>query len=113
MKIEEILSTHEKKRLQTFLEDAVMKEAVKKVLLATIYSYGVLTPDVESDYTRNFFLSLLVDSQGREMAGNNEELGQRFRAAVEGIKMLDTGFAQLERLKDVGTIEITKLNKAR
>lgn len=112
MEIKDILNEAEIKRLQKFLEDDLMKQAVKKILLRSIYQ-GTLEPGQGPDSMRNFFLHLLITPQGQEYALSNEELGAKFRARVEGIALLEDGFTQLEKLKETVKIEFDDKNQAR
>jgi hypothetical protein len=113
MKIENILNEEEKTRLQKFLDDPVMKEAVKKILLAGIYTNGTLQPGVESDFAKNWAFGLLINERGEELSQTNDQLGQRLRAAIEGVKFLETGFIQLEKFKIINIDVSGKENQAR
>jgi hypothetical protein len=113
MKIEEILTDYEKKEIQKFLQNKPMANAVKKVLLAEIYSAGTLNQDEIYDYRRNFVLSLVMDEQGRRYDQDNSRLGERVRACIEGIAFLDGGFKKLETFNIQEVEEKTEENPAR
>jgi len=98
MKIENLLTELEKNKLALFSEDKVMFDAVKKVLLAGIYSNGTIKKGEELDTNVNFALSLLLTPNGQEVHQDNELLGARLRASVEGLRFLEVGFKTLESL---------------
>jgi hypothetical protein len=89
------LNDQEKARVMSFVGDPHMMSAVKKVFLHGIYSQGVLQPGAKIE-TRNFVYSLF--SKGKENL-NNEQVGERLRAMVEGLGFLNSGFDELEKLK--------------
>jgi hypothetical protein len=105
-KIEDILNDKEKKQIQNFLANTNMKEAVKKILLASIYSNGTIKPGEDPDYLRNHFLGLLLEPRtGQEYNLTNEQLGAKFRARIEAVILLDDGFKQLDKFEIIN-IEI-------
>jgi hypothetical protein len=108
-KVENILSDVEKLRLQDFLNDQILVEAVRKVLLFGIYYNGTLKSGQEADSQMNFALGLVAAKADI----SNEELGADLRACAEGIRMVETGFKQLEKFKEIKNDKPEEKNPAR
>ena len=109
MKLDDILTKPEKEAITKFLDDKPLYNGVKKVLLQAIYSQGIIPQKGEFDPNFNFALSLLFDlQQNLEYKVTNEELGEKLRASIAGIRFLQTGFKDLESLgaKEEPAIEI-------
>lgn len=87
------LSDIEHERIVSFYNDAVMREAVRKVILAGVYNNGVLKPGEPADPTKNFALSLAF-AKGDY---SNEDLGADLRAVAEGIRAVEQGFNELSK----------------
>lgn len=104
-----ILSDLEKKKVQQFYDDDVMREAVKKVLLVGIYDNGSLKKGQHADPRRNFILSLANPEESLP----DDILGQRVRAAWEGVNALESGFSVLADFKEPVTPKDGKENNAR
>jgi len=100
MKIDDALNDREKKEIQKFIKNEVQMEAVKKVFLYGVYQSGTLKPGEKADTNINFALNLIVDPQGNRYHINNEEAGQKLRAAVDGIMFIEDGFQQLKAFED-------------
>ncbi len=105
--IDKILNDQEKVKVGLFVEDTVMFEAVKKVLLAGIYYNGVLKPGVNSDPLQNYALSLASNP-----GISNEILGQDLRATSEGIMFLENGLKKLKDYKPAVISPIQQENPA-
>ena len=84
------LSDIEAEKLIQFNTDPIMREAVRKILLAGVYLNGVLEPGKPGMPKRNFALALAF----RE-GMTNEMLGQDLRAAAEGIRTIETAFDKI------------------
>jgi len=80
-------------KIEAFNADAVMVQAVKKVLLQHVYSQGVITKGQDHNPLKNRALVLV----GGDI--NNEELGAQLRSLWEGVNALETGFSELETIK--------------
>lgn len=74
-----------------------MYEAVKKVLLQSIYSHGTLKEGTPADPLKNRAFHLV------QLATQNpipdEQLGAHLRGIWEGVNALEGGFAELETYK--------------
>lgn len=93
-----ILSDQEKDKLQAFLEDKTMSEAVRKVLLAGIYYNGTLEAGKVPEPNVNFILSwpFMIDLQNADVS--DASIGQDVRASVRGIRLVEMGFAHMAKL---------------
>lgn len=92
----EYLSDTEKSKIETFIADTVMVEAVRKVLLAAIYENGTLRANVPADPTRNAALGLAALSNKGVVS--NQELGEDIRGLWQGINLLENGFNKLTKI---------------
>ena len=93
----EILNDVEKAAVQKFVEFETMREAVKKVLLAALYSNGTLKPGQAADPLTNKALTIPYNNP----QGSNEQLGAELRAMYAGIMLLEEGFKKLDEFKKV------------
>ena len=75
-----------------------MAEAVRKVLLAPVYTNGVLVPGTPADPLKNFALTLSMEMENEKMGGvvPNEVLGADLRAATKAVRMIEMGFKKLK-----------------
>lgn len=105
------LSEREVKAVQKFLLDERMKEAVKKVLLSGVYFDGMLTPDKPADPLKNFALAAFTTPQSSLLT--QEQKGAKLEAIINAISMIETGFRELEKCKEVETPVKEVINKAR
>jgi len=96
------LTDQEIDKLITFKEDEVMFEAVRKVLLAAIYSNGTLRKGLPSNPLLNAALSL-VSSADKDTT--NERLGEDLRALWEGVKALETGLEHIKEYQRKNVLE--------
>lgn len=103
------LNEIEKTELQTFASNPTMLEAVRKVVLAGVYFNGTLAPGQPAQARRNFALSNPM-AKGTEMT--DEQLGQAVRAQAEGVRMVEVGFAEIEKLKPAKSTGKPKGNRA-
>ena len=113
MKIENILNEKEVTEVRKFLANPTMKEAVKKILLADIWTHGTLNPGQESDWKRNFALNLIIGPEGTEFDQTNEHLGERLKACMQGLIFLENGFSRLDSFEKIEANEEGKENPAR
>ena len=95
MKLDNILSVLEKAELAKFVENKVLTEAVKKVVLSAIYYDGTLVQNESADAQKNFCLAIATEKL------TNEELGAKLKASLAGVQLLENGFAQLSQFKAV------------
>lgn len=89
------LDDQEKQAIDRFNKDDVMKEAVRKVLLAGLYENGVLKKKKAASPLYNFALSLANGSNGEF---TDEQIAKRLRAQWEGILAVEKGFTELARI---------------
>lgn len=108
------LNDQEVNEVNKFLDNPVLVGAVKKVLLQDIYSFGTLEAGISPDFLKNFALSLLFDPRTmEEYAIDNGRLGEKLRACLEGIRLVQIGFNKLETFKIIKESEVKKENPAR
>lgn len=83
------LSDQEQALIISFNANKAMSNAVKKVLLAAIYSHGTL----EGDPMRNWAISIARSGY------SNERMGANLMACVEALDFIESGFKKLEEIK--------------
>ena len=105
----EILNDVEKAAVQQFMGSETMREAVKKVLLAALYTNGTLKPGVPAEPLIN--KALTIPHSRPEFT--NEQIGAELRAMYHGIILLEEGFKQLATYVKVEPKESKQPNKAR
>lgn len=108
----EVLNDIEKSKIIAFNNDPVMKEAVKKILLAGLYENGTLKPGESADPLKNFALTRVFKSYITGIPVTNEELGADLRASAVGIKLLEGGFDEIAKFKEETPKEAEKENPA-
>lgn len=91
----EILNDLEKAKIATFVDDKVMLEAVRKVLLAGLFNNGTMKPGENFEPTKNFALSLVYQAQGTL---DDATIGAQLRADAEAIRIVENGFKKLAEL---------------
>ena len=106
--MDEYLSDAEKVKVASFMKDATMVEAVKKVLLAGIYYNGVLQPGMKANPAKNFALSFDLSNNSKI---NNEQLGQDIRARIEGIAIVENSFKELGKIAELASMPKAKKEK--
>ena len=95
----EYLSDIEIAKIESFVSDEVMVEAIRKVLLASMYQNGTLRKDVKANPLTNSALALVsMASSGRGVV-SNEDLGQDLRGLFHGIQALEAGLTELNKFK--------------
>lgn len=104
------LSENEVTEIEKFNSNEVMREAVKKVLLESVYRHGVLVKGEKANTLLNFTLTL-ASKRGQF---SDAELGADLRASWNGINLVESGFSGLEKIKNIKEEPIKKVvNKAR
>lgn len=93
----EKLSDLEKVKIETFCQDEAMYNAVKKVLLATMFDSGVLK-EGEDLTVRNPAFNLIANAYQNNESVSNELLGQRLRGLYEGTDAVENAFALLKKV---------------
>lgn len=94
------LTDAEKELVQAFVENEAMYNAVKKVVLYTIYGQGTL--ESAGDSNKNWVFAFTNDNP---LVENNSILGERVRAVAEGLGYADAGFEKLKEFKKVEQVE--------
>jgi len=93
-----MLTDVQKQKIIAFNQDPEMVEAVRKVLLRTLYSEGVLEEN-KLNPVQNRALGLAALSIGGKAVIDNEQLGEDLRALAQGIFLLEAGFKELAKIK--------------
>ena len=97
------LNEAEKERISSrFLEDPVLVEAVRKVILSGIYSDGVLEKGRPADPLKNFIVALFTRPQ--IMGLPSEKKGQLMETVINAVSIVESGFDILKKLKKVEPI---------
>lgn len=92
------LSDIERAEIIKFNENIVLLNAVRKVLLESIYNNGTLRKSVPPEPTRNAALGLAIMAvNGNDIS--DEKLGQDLRGMAQGIALVEQGLAQLAKIK--------------
>lgn len=99
MQLKDILTEIEKDKLNFFVKDKVMFEAVKKVVLHSVYFDGRITKDGIADPMKNFALAVVAKHSGAN--SSNEAIGAELRASLAGVQILEEGFKELEKFEVV------------
>ncbi len=102
----EYLSDIERAKIETFMADKVMVEAVKKVLLSGIYYNGTLKPGEKADPLKNFALALAFDPMIPA-----QKVGEDLKASAQGISLLEQGFRKLGEVVEAKGGKPTPFNK--
>jgi len=113
-KIKDYLNEVEHTAIKKFIQDKVMVEAVKKVLMEIVYSKGVLKEGKPINPGDNYAFALAAR---RRMTGftelTNEQIGADLCAVWEGTNLVGLGFTELEKFKEVKEPSGSKNNPGR
>lgn len=107
--LDNFLSDLEKTKIQLFIEDEVQAEAVRKVLLFSLYNNGVLKKGEKANPLVNFALGLVANRPDF----TDEQLGRDLRASWNGINALEIGFSNLARYRKDDLEKVDVKNEAR
>jgi len=114
MKLKDILNKEEELQLQKLLDNKNAMSALKKLFLQSIYYNGTLEKGVMPEPRRNFICQMLYsEDMSTEYAIDNERIGQKTRAVIEAIRLVEQSFREMELLKDNPAIEFEVKNPAR
>lgn len=98
-------------KIEQFCNDEVTFNAVKKVLLAGIYTHGTIQRGFTPDPLKNGALSLVHLSTANPIP--DEILGQHIRGVWEGLNALQNAFQNLKSIKsDVPEKILSPFNEA-
>lgn len=104
------LSESEFAHLQIFINDPIMREALRKILTYEIYFAGTVNPDLPIE-NKNFAFSLVRDATGQDRT--DEEIGKRLRATIEAAGLLESALSKLDLLKEIKETQKDSKNPAR
>jgi hypothetical protein len=114
IKLKDILSPEEELELKKTIGNKALIEALKKVFLSSLYYGGTLAPDRDADPRRNFICQILYnEDMSMDFNIDDKRIGEKTRAVVEAIRMIEQGLREIELLKDKPGIEIDISNPAR
>jgi len=107
------LNSIEEAELAKLNENLVLLNAIKKVLLAYVYYEGVLTPgEYAGDPLKNFVLQkAAIALQAKEIT--DESLGASLRADTQALRLVELGFQEIEKYKQIKPMAGDKKNPAR
>jgi len=105
------LSEIEVQKVELFLEDNIMREAVKKVILSGVYFDGTMEAGKPHDPLKNFVLGKL--SQQQVMMNDDRHMGALARSMIDAVGMIETGFGELEKCKPVKVENKEVVNKGK
>jgi hypothetical protein len=91
------LNETEKELIAQFWSHELMREAVKKILLAGLYQNGVLKPGEKHNPLMNTAFTLVSNRPDAP----NEQLGQDIRALWEGVRAVENAFNALSKYQKV------------
>jgi hypothetical protein len=104
------LSELEIVKVEAFCADEVMYEAVKKVILQSIYVQGVNIQDKKSDPLKNGAFSMVSLSTNNPIP--DEVIGQQLRAQWAGVNALENGMRELKNIKSGIESPYDEINEA-
>lgn len=91
------LSDLEVLKIEAFVKDADMYEAVRKVVLASIYEHGTIQAGYTPDPLKNGAFSLAAVAVSNPIP--DEVLGQHIRGMWAGVNAMHNAFNDLEGIK--------------
>jgi hypothetical protein len=106
------LTDLEKSKIITFMSDKDMVEAVRKVVLAGMYSNGTLRQGADANPLTNAAFAMVFRTIRGEGVMSNEEIGQDLRGLAQGVMLLESGFKRLESIKPVEVKVDSTVNEA-
>lgn len=83
------------------MSDENMVEAVRKVLLTSIYTNGTLRQGSKANPLTNAAFLMVMKTVRGEGSISDAELGQDLRGLAQGVMLLEAGFKRLEGIKPV------------
>ena len=95
--MKEHLSDLEISKIEAFCKDEIMYEAVKKVILQSIYIQGVNLPGKKNNSLKNGAFSMVSLSTNNPIP--DEVIGQQLRAQWAGVNALEVGMSELKNIK--------------
>lgn len=108
--LESILTNEEINALGLFNANPTMVSAVKKSLLASLYSQGTLQESADPNPLYNACISLVANKDTKP----NEQVGAELRAMWEGLNFLERGMTSIGEFKsEASPTEKKEKNPAR
>lgn len=95
MDIEQLLTDREKDELNRFVNNDVLLEAVKKVVLSSVYFDGTIKLSGIPEPLTNFMLAKVAIAENQDIS--NEKIGADMKASLAGVQLLEKGFQKLQR----------------
>lgn len=95
--MKEYLTDLEITKIENFCNDSELYAAVRKVMLAGIYTHGVIERGHDPKPLQNGALTLVSYSTTNPMT--DEILGQHIRGVWEGLNALENAFSRLKEIK--------------
>ncbi len=92
--IDGILTDIEQQKISNFVMDEELFEAVKKVLLFSVYNTGVIVKGKPQDHMQNCALVMASNPKLTD-----KELADYVRACYQGLNAIELGFSDLLRYK--------------
>lgn len=107
------LSEKEQILVDRFLKDEAMVQAVRKVLLKTLYYHGILEAGKEAPNSLENFALNTIKSQISGDLYSDEELGKMIKLKRMSLELLETAFNELKTYKIVEQKEESPPKKIR
>lgn len=95
--LDETLSDAEKSQLEAFCANPMMVQAIKKILLFTIYNNGTLERGENPNPTMNFILSYAL----QDPKVDDATIGRDVRVQAAAVRLLEIGFMEIEGYEKV------------
>ena len=106
------LTDLEVSKITQFMGDTHMVEAVRKVMLAAIYTNGTLRAGEPANPMTNAAFAMVMKTVRGEGVMSDAELGQDLRGLAQGVMLLEAGFKRLEAVKPVEVVVDSTVNEA-
>lgn len=94
MELEQLFTDREKDELNRFVNNSVMYEAVKKVILSAVYFEGTIQKTGLPKPLENFALAFAAGAMGKL---TYKEMGQKLETSLIAVQLLNDGFARLHK----------------
>ena len=96
--LDDTLSDAEKSQLESFNANPMMAQAIKKILLFTIYNNGTLEAGKAPNPTMNFLLSYAL----QDPKVDDATVGRDLRIQAAAVKLLELSFMEIEAYERQG-----------
>ena len=109
-----IINEAEELEIRKFTNNKSAYNAIKKILLSPVYNEGILKPGKEvGDPLKNFALNRASNAIQTNPGITDKMLGQDLRANTQACRLIELGFQQLDKYKDVEPPKKDESNPAR